>query len=211
MIQFIHIPKNGGSSIEHAILGIDTLSRERDRSRKNILYGLVPMVDRIRYGLWSVREWQHLTAEQIKRVVGGRVWRDAFKFTVVRNPWDRMVSWYCYLRRREPFPRWLRTLDTTGTHVRMARLRMNQVDWLLDRDGKLMVNEVLRYEAFDEQLRKLQQRLGMERPIPHIRRSDRKATAAYYDPESIDRVTAIYASDIRYFGYMFPHESEVNK
>lgn len=41
----------------------------------------------------------HRSAWEKKDVIAWRNWEDAWKFAVVRNPWDRLVSWYFHLRR----------------------------------------------------------------------------------------------------------------
>ena len=62
---FIHIPRTGGSSIERAL-------GHRD--------------------WWSIHPpSKHLTTHIAKKIYA-KYWKDYFKFTFVRNPWDRMVS-----------------------------------------------------------------------------------------------------------------------
>ncbi|WP_374765211.1 sulfotransferase family 2 domain-containing protein [Yunchengibacter salinarum] len=62
---FIHIPRTGGSSIEHLV------------ADKN---------------WWSIdKKTKHLTASQAKRIYSEH-WDDYFKFAFVRNPYDRAVS-----------------------------------------------------------------------------------------------------------------------
>ena len=65
-IVFVHIPRTSGTSIEK-ILGIDL-----DQSK------------------WD----KHLTASQIKNNIGDLAWKESFKFSIVRNPWERVVSLY---------------------------------------------------------------------------------------------------------------------
>lgn len=64
---FIHIPRTGGTSIEKAILN--------NRS-----------------GWWGIHApSKHLNASIAKKIYQP-YWGDYFKFSFVRNPWDRMVS-----------------------------------------------------------------------------------------------------------------------
>jgi hypothetical protein len=66
---FLHIPRTGGTSIEKALFGQDW---------------------------WGVHPpSKHLTAHMAKQIYAP-YWQDYFKFTFVRNPWDRMVSMLKY-------------------------------------------------------------------------------------------------------------------
>ena len=62
---FIHIPRTAGTSIENWIVGKDW---------------------------WKIDpNTKHLLASQAKKIYS-KYWDEYFKFTFVRNPWDRMVS-----------------------------------------------------------------------------------------------------------------------
>ena len=45
---------------------------------------------------------QHEKAAAIKEKVPPAVWSDYYKFSVVRNPWDRIVSDFFWRNRRDP-------------------------------------------------------------------------------------------------------------
>ena len=65
---FVHITRTGGTSIEVALAGQDW---------------------------WQISpQTKHLSARQIRIQVGEEKWSDYFKFSIVRNPWDRVVSMF---------------------------------------------------------------------------------------------------------------------
>ena len=66
IIIFIHPPRSGGTSIEHSLLN----------------GAIVP------------DNQKHLNANQIKNFLGEDKWNNAFKFGIIRNPWERMSSLY---------------------------------------------------------------------------------------------------------------------
>ncbi len=65
IVIFVHPPRSSGTSIEHCLKGGLVLDKEK-----------------------------HLNATQLKKRVGQNKWDKAFKFGVIRNPWDRMASLY---------------------------------------------------------------------------------------------------------------------
>jgi hypothetical protein len=66
-IIYVHIPKNGGCSVKKLFNG---------------------------YGRFF--NFSHKTAKEIYKEVGGDVWEESFKISLVRNPWDRVLSAYYF-------------------------------------------------------------------------------------------------------------------
>ena len=66
---FVHVPRTAGSSIEEALLGLDTTGPARDVSDETALFGLIPPDVRARRKIdGSYREWQHLPADELRRI-----------------------------------------------------------------------------------------------------------------------------------------------
>ena len=135
---FLHIGKTGGVSVEKA-LGLP--ARDYRKFCPEYLFGIKNGV-MIQHARIQFLE-QFMTKEQ----------KDFFKFTIIRNPWDRMVSAFYYLlpahlRRFQNFENWLedkfeKVIDgrwTEGSHF------VPQIEYT-HQDGKQVINQILRTET----------------------------------------------------------------
>ncbi len=227
---FVHVPRTAGSSIEEALLGLDTTGAARDLSNEAALFGVIPADVRARREIAAAyREWQHLPAAEMRRILPADIWDGYFKFALVRNPWDRMVSWFCYVdalanrptapgRRlmgalqgrlgrapslRERFGAWLRDPDRNAGFLGDGRILRDQLDWITDERGACLVDFVGRYENLREDFQALCRRFGVNVALPHVRASARAPLADYYDDETREIVRQRHRRDVEAFGYAF--------
>jgi chondroitin 4-sulfotransferase 11 len=153
-----------------------------------------------------------------------------FKFAIVRNPWDRLLSDYNYQRRksrpadsklhlldergrRRDFAAWTEAALTEtsrypaacwGGDVSRGINRFSpQLDWI-SLDGVVAVDFVARFEHLREDFRVISRAVGLPRADLE-RRNPRFHLhySRYYDDATRDRVGEYYAADIAAFGYDF--------
>jgi hypothetical protein len=205
---FVHIPKTGGTSIERIIWpGND------DRCAGNLCMGLVDGF----HNKYQTGGLQHLLARQIREEVGREVFDKFFKFSIVRNPWDKAISQYIYMGERGDLRRFIGLSETDSfkkyleliqkrTHVQWE----SQHKFILDESGQEMVDYIGRFERFNDEvsriLQEIKARNGVEiriDDIPHLKKSNRSHYRDYYDSEAREMVAHIYKKDIEYFGYTF--------
>ena len=187
---FIHIPKTGGSSINTVLRGHGGLS----------LFGDVPKGER-RNG--QPGHYHHFRWHEVKNHVDPEVWRNYFKFAVVRNPWDRVVSWFEYHKvtksnteRKMTFDQWVRKRPGP----QMYRHTHDKAGMLLT----LKLDAVLRYENYAEDLSVLWERLNVRvDKMPHIKKTERRPYQEYYNDEQRQLIADHYVHDIELFGYTF--------
>ena len=200
---FIHIPKTGGTSIEDIIWGPERENRTPDQLWKNLVR---PGFNRYQSG-----GMQHLLATQVRAEVGDDLFNRCFRFAFVRNPWDRAVSQYVYMKQRRDlrrligmnrfssFKTYLNRLKR-GTHVQW----MEQWRFILDDNGDMLVDFLGRYENFKTDVRKVLDRLAIScDTLPHEKQGRRGPYPQYYDDESRELVADMYARDIQLLGYRF--------
>lgn len=146
---------------------------------------------------------------------------DDFKiFTTVRNPWDRAVSIYHY-GLKNPKSVWNKAAVEAGAfnnflnssilarHFRPdpGQTPVAQGTYDIDtfcqaKDGSVPVT-VFRMEELDMLPPWLEQNFNLERSLPHVNETERRAYRNYYDEESRARVAWLFENDIRRFGYIF--------
>ena len=155
---------------------------------------------------------KHIKAQELKPLVGEQKWESYFKFAFVRNPWDRTVS--TYFHRRKVAPASIKMMWPSSTYVFRALLKMKyqvlgavptqQVDYLTDEDGNLMVDFVGRFENLNGDFKSACERIGVNAslggrydPTDHTHYSD------YYDATCRRIITDAKSDDIDTFEFDF--------
>ncbi len=147
----------------------------------------------------------------------------AIKIAVVRNPWDRLLSAYGFLRANgtmlaKPDPQSMRFMHGIASLEHLvfdhlvpnaARLHLldptlhHQHDYVCDRHGTIIVDRIFHTEDLDAMSTFLAS-LGLSKPLPHLNASiDGPHRATKLTPRIIDAVAAVYARDIALFGYSY--------
>ena len=204
---FVHIPKTGGTSL--------ALTLEDRAMKDDILIGDTPKARRRRGRLNGLRAagrlWKHSTLADIDGAIPAEQIRRAFVFTLVRNPWDRLVSYYHWLRDQSfdhPAVTLARVQDFSGflnAPETIAALRAQPyAHYMTARDGREYCSAYLRLEHFDTDAAPLLEHLGFELTLPVVNRSARSGTYQdYYTRADRDLIADIAAADIGRFGYRF--------
>jgi len=132
----------------------------------------------------------------------GRIYdmpRRKFRFVVVRNPWDRMVSgFYFQSGGKMSFKKWVLGEPwsvTPGVDFK----RTPQYFWAYH------CNSILKFEKLEEHLGVLLPKIGVEEwTLPHEHKSNgRGHYRDYYDDETRAVVADRFYHDIKTFGYSF--------
>jgi hypothetical protein len=176
-LLFIHIARTGGTSIEYAFAGNDWC-----------------MID---------MPTKHLSASQARKHYGEEIWNSFIKFSVVRNPWDRLASmwvtgsWHFDLDYYHP---------CDGEFLAQLRPHPNEIYQSLHYHEILdePLDYILRFENLQADLASMlnECRLGPV-TLPRVEVSYRNHYSDYYTPETAEMAGNMFRKDIEHYGYKF--------
>lgn len=205
-LVFIHAPKTGGTSLATAL---ETLLEDGD-----ITIGDTPLATEWRKRFRdrpkaNPRIWKHSTLAEVEAWLGAETLAGYRVITLVRDPWDRIVSFYHWARAQSwdhPTTRAAKALDFDSFLSHSAGGRMMFAEpyhaWTTGRDGRIRCDHFIRLEGLSAEA--LGRDLGLTIPqIPHLNRSAAEGHRAHFSAETAALVSRLAARDIVEHGYVF--------
>jgi hypothetical protein len=206
---FVHIQRTGGSSI------------------RKILMNALPETEFFGSHDHALHAKNHLNSE----------WSDYYKIAFVRNPWERILSWYAMISQSQQgeISEWYQGVLGDKTDNKLWQyvfnnsknfeeflfncteeiddidgkksFSYNQLDYISDEQGHIMVDFIGRYENYQQDVQRLCQKLGIEKiEIPRVWSSKHNHYSEYYTEKTAELVAKRFAKDIDFFGYQFEKE-----
>jgi hypothetical protein len=164
---FVHVPKTGGISVEHVFLRLVGLTWD---TREPLLLRANDDPAKGPPRLAHLKSTEYVSCGYLSQ----EQFETYFKFSFVRNPWDRMVSEYKYRGHpmRMSFKTWLLGhLPPPGFTDHYCHL-VPQHEFIYDGEGRLLVDFVGRFESLQADFDAVCERLGIPRAfLPHENRS----------------------------------------
>ncbi|CAH0529062.1 sulfotransferase family 2 domain-containing protein [Vibrio hippocampi] len=214
---FIHIPKCAGTSVETVFGHLDGhqgrgaqdhrsmrmleqpwLRFQSFRSRENIEELLRRQKNKYMFQSHNQKNKMELSREQ---------YESYYKFSIVRDPWDRALSWYKNVIRDEHHLRQLRVSADISFKEFMCRfagkgLLRPQVYWLKNFAGDVELDHVGKFENLADDMQRVFNDLGMSNTVlPHKIKGTGSNNDALMCDETRALISKVYREDIELFGY----------
>ena len=187
---FIHIPKTGGSSVEQFI---------KDGGRNSITY----------IGVQNNRSLHHYTAIELRKDLP-ILFRNYYKFSIVRNPYDRLLSEYYWTpiqnvgyKAGKTKREFLQYVENTVKNQRYFTNIYNdhfipQYNFIYE-DNKLLVDQLFKFEDLEWVSNYLKRRLEISIKFPVINKQNIKKEG--WNNRQKERIYNLYKTDFILLGY----------
>lgn len=208
---YVHIPKTAGTAVKHHLLRYSAAGDLCIRERQDALQSGHDQLNK------------HSTSEQIREMIGANTFDSYFKFTIVRNPFLRVVSTFRFLKYS--FRNWQKAsimdeFETLENFVSSqffwrsgpGRIFEPQAYWVRESNRRCCTNFVGRTESLEADIAIILETLKLTKPdIAMGRRNQSKGVPSIVEAELaagtiIDAIRLRYAEDFELFGY--PTEPE---
>jgi Sulfotransferase family len=168
------------------------------------------------YNKWTKNLSRHLHAEKVKTRIGDLKWNNYFKFSAVRNPYTRAVSWYYFINslkkhkttkvtadlntEKENFSNWVTSEDCTKFFEYEKQI--------LTIDNEYCYDDVIRFEDLQNEIVRISNKLKLPvdiNYIKHFKSNKAPFTADLLYTDTAKQVILDHTGDyMSRFGYTFP-------
>jgi hypothetical protein len=174
----------------------------------------------------SQKWWAHMPAISIRDLVGDESWNSYFKFTIIRNPFDKLISgWYHFIKPEISIYEKIQFLLRNPSSLKFLKIKKFDIplfrNWICsggkikDRDKYLIgdlecVDFFIRYEALAEDIQKVCGILSFPWEPARIgafkkgHRIESIKLTEFYNEKTRKIVASEYAWELKRFGYSFP-------
>ena len=161
---------------------------------------------------------RHKTIQDYISEIGLSSVESKFKFSTVRNPWDRAYSWWRFFVERKgssrqhaaDFDGWVvHRIENENRKLSLGSKRpLDQMSYYKDQRGRVLIDKFLRFESLSDDFSSISSRVGVIKPIGNIGSSHRMEKPLHYrvafkTQKAIDLVGRLNRDLIDQFGYTY--------
>ena len=197
---FVHIQKTAGSSLSRALR---PHADDNPADRLSKIRSYLKLTSKNGPTYFPI----HSDWEYARKRIGSEQYENMFKFSFVRNPWDRLVSNYHYILNRPSHGRHnkIKRLKNFAEYIdfEIKRNKFSQSKLITDQNGELKVDFVGKLENLSEDFQYVCDKIGIKYELPHINKSSHKKYQDLYNEETKEIVAKHWADEIKLFSYSF--------
>lgn len=204
---FIHIPKNGGSYIAEILskyYGFKNYYLQRP-DHSSFCNGKDYSVDKHENKIHGTLVY-YQTSPYINKIMNMNMdkWNSYFIFTFIRNPYDRIVSGWNYINKRNITFKGYMDINLNDNSYNYWHVFMPQTRHIISYNGKIKSDFIGKFENLESDLKRVLNRLGIKNIIhkSFVKNSKKHNNyITYYDNEVLEKVNIIIKEDLDNFDY----------
>ncbi|HRY36260.1 MAG TPA: sulfotransferase family 2 domain-containing protein [Candidatus Magasanikbacteria bacterium] len=164
---------------------------------------------------------KHWNALAVRKFLGEKIWNEYFKFSFVRNPFDRLVSWYNMIAstkedingffkyvhaNADTFADFIEKCDqTVYEDDGIKSVRIPQFDYLSDEQGNLLIDFVGKFENLEKDFKFICEKIGLPyEGLNKINSYEHSAYENFYNESLLAKTEKIVKKDMEKFDYQKP-------
>jgi len=197
-IRFVHVPKTGGISIVQSLKESIFMLGEKESESWEIIG-----TDGTYHSRASSPKYFKRPDLEKEDVQHKKLLDTSFSFSFIRNPWDRFVSSYCYLKEKkdeeyEKYIKPFKSFKDFAINGSIESLHFKPQTYWIDAP----INFVGRFEKLQSHFDGLCKTLGLStQKLKKMNSTTHKSYLDYYDAETIKAVEHKYKEDVKLLGY----------
>ncbi len=142
----------------------------------------------------------HRTALEWRKCFSQATWDSLYKFSIVRNPYDRFQSGYYHSKLQAvDINEWLIEKGVEGARTINEQVFKPQVDYLCGGDGNPLVDFWGQFEHLVACWRKISKEIGVSAELPHEHETNE--VRVELNEKSKQIIAEYYADDFETFSY----------
>lgn len=139
-------------------------------------------------------------------------WCDFYRFGSVRNPFDRMVSYYFWRLKkklvmfgRDNFEDWIAFITDFPEYRKYQETNWHFTTAIDNQWNMLrLIDNIVRFEHFQDDFDKVCSEIGIPKmELPHTNKSERGSYQQYYTGRSKELIEKYHWKDLKHYDYKF--------
>ena len=201
---FIHIPKTAGKSIKEALSrytfspgAVNFICRRLGK----VFPPLVPLF------LYRFQTYDpHLLYREVQKFIPAQELENCFKFCFVRNPYERIISYYNHILSHPDHAFHKRVQQWGSFEAMVLRLpelnEPSQASFIKNESGTLAMDFVGRFEELHRDFESINSRLSLQMKLPWVNLSHTKSDVEKFCSDNTKlSIYRIYEEDFDLFEY----------